>query len=585
MSEMNNSGHRKAFDDPVLLAIIQRQLNHITLQMGAVMMRTASSPMFSQSNDFTCFVSDHNGQTVAQADGLPIHSGGGGFAVRAVLRDFANSINDGDVFILSDPYEAGGNHLPDWTVIRPVFVDEKLVAFCTNRAHQSDIGGGAAGTYNAAATEIYHEGIRLPVLKLVEAGMRRNDLWKLLLLNSRTPDLLDGDLAAMLGSTRIGSDRMATLLQKLGAEGASDYLDALLDYGDRRMRSAIAKLPNGVWFGNDVSDNDCFDIVDVETRVKVTVSGDSIIVDFTGSSPQIKGFKNSSLANTYSSVYVALSSFLDKSIPRNEGAYRCVRIIAPEGTVVNALPPAAMTANTMFPAIDIMNACWKAFGQIEPDRACAGWGKPTHGLSTGLKSDGRVFVMYHWHAHAGGGAVQGRDGFPTTSPQMTLGGMAIPNVETYEHSYPCRIIRQEFRIDGGGAGQYRGGCGVIYEAEITSPSKHSIRAEGARRPTGEGAAGGGWGIQADIFVSDLTTGRPIDTPPFGTQNLPPSRMIIHSAGGGGWGDPRARDPMAVLRDVRDGVVSLEAARNIYGVAVSADRKSILSVESCSKEKN
>src|SRR5690242_16018175 len=191
--------------DPIRLAVIQKQVDHISQQMGWIMTRTARSPIFSQSHDFTCFVANAAGEVIAQADGIPIHSGGGGFAVRAVLRDFGDLIAEGDVYLLSDPYVAGGNHLPDWTMIRPVFVEGRLAAFTCNRAHQSDIGGGAAGTYNPAATEIFHEGIRLPVLRLVEQGTLRQDLFRLLLLNSRCPDLMEGDLGAMFGSTRIGA--------------------------------------------------------------------------------------------------------------------------------------------------------------------------------------------------------------------------------------------------------------------------------------------------------------------------------------------------------------------------------------------
>jgi N-methylhydantoinase B len=196
--------------DPIRLAVVQKQVDHISHQMGWIMTRTARSPIFSQSHDFTCFVATARGEIIAQADGIPIHSGGGGFALRAVLRDFADDIAEGDVFLLSDPYEAGGNHLPDWTMIRPVFVDGRFCAFTCNRAHQSDIGGGAAGTYNPQATEIFHEGIRLPVLKLVERGRLRRDLMRLLLLNSRCPDLMEGDLSAMFRDrSRIGCDRVA----------------------------------------------------------------------------------------------------------------------------------------------------------------------------------------------------------------------------------------------------------------------------------------------------------------------------------------------------------------------------------------
>src|SRR5262245_23059182 len=192
--------------DPIALALVQNRLDHISRQMGWVMTRTARSPIFNQSHDFSCFLTDARGTLISQADGIPIHTGGGGFAVRALLQAWGDDIHPEDAFLLNDPYAAGGNHLPDWVIARPVFVEGTLAAFACNRAHQSDIGGGAAGTYNAEATEIYHEGIRLPALKLVERGKLRQDLWALLKLNSRTPELLDGDVRAMMGSTQIGAE-------------------------------------------------------------------------------------------------------------------------------------------------------------------------------------------------------------------------------------------------------------------------------------------------------------------------------------------------------------------------------------------
>ena len=187
--------------DPVQLALTQNRLDYITRQMGEVMVRTARSPIFSQAHDFTCFVCGPDGWLVSQADGIPIHSGGGGFAVRAVLRDFAGDIEPGDVFVLNDPWQAGGNHLPDWVIARPVFAGDRRVAFACNRAHQSDIGGGAPGAYNPRATDTWQEGVRLPALKLVSRGETRRDLWRMLVANSRTPELQDGDLRAMVGAT------------------------------------------------------------------------------------------------------------------------------------------------------------------------------------------------------------------------------------------------------------------------------------------------------------------------------------------------------------------------------------------------
>ncbi|WP_321896949.1 hydantoinase B/oxoprolinase family protein [Burkholderia cepacia] len=545
------------------LTLLQKQLDHISVQMGWVMQRTARSPIFSESHDFSCFIADARGMLVSVADGIPIHTGSGGSAVAAVLRDWKGQIDDGDIFILSDPYEAGGNHLPDWTILNPVFHERELIGFTCNRAHQSDIGGGAAGTYNANATEIFHEGIRLPTLKLVEGGKVREDLWRLLKLNSRCPELIDGDLQAMIGSTRIGAERLQALASDVGVAALKGSFDAIMAYAETRMRASIAGIPDGVYEGMDASNTDCFSEVEVPVRVKVTVQDDTLTVDFTGSAPQIRGFKNSSLANTQSAVYVALLSLFDSTLPKNAGSFRPVNIIAPEGTIVNARSPAPMTSNTVYPATEIIYAIWKALGAAMQERACAGWGKASHCISSGMRPDNTTYVMYHMHAYPGSGAVKGRDGFNSLGTVITLGGMQLPNVEVFEKKYPVRIVRQEFRKNAAGAGEYRGGTGIDYEALILSETEVCFRGEGLRTASGFGIAGGQDGAMSQLAVFDLD-GNPIATPQYGVKRLPACRVVIGSSAGGGWGDPQMRDRDRVRRDLLDELIDAETASRIYG---------------------
>ena len=559
--------------DPITLALMQNRLDQITKHMGWVMTRTARSTIFSQSHDFSCFITTPDGTLVANADGIPIHTGGGGFAVRALLNRFEGRINPEDVFLLSDPYVAGGNHLPDWVIARPIFVGESIVGFCCNRAHQNDIGGGLAGTYNPEATEIWQEGIRLPVLKLIDGGQVRDDLWELLLINCRTPELLDGDLLAMIGSTRIGGERVQALVDELGEASYRRYLDGVLDHAHRRMRLAVAELPDGVYLGEDHSDNDCFVETDVAVRVTLTVEGDAMTVDFTGSDPQIEGFKNSSLANTYSSVYLGISSFFDTTIPRNEGTYRSVNIVAPEGSIVNALPPAPMTMNTVYVAHEIVIAVWQALAQADPERACAAWSKTMHGHVAGKRDDGTTWVMYHWHAMGTPGATAERDGFAQMGHLISLGGLDIPNLEFHEMMFDVRYVQHEMRCDNAGPGQHRGGTGVRYVADVLQPATWSFRAEGLGSVSGHGVRDGGDGGVGHEWIAPVD-GEQFVPPKYGVQKLGPARMIAETPGGGGWGDPFLRDPERVLRDVLDGVVSVEAARTDYGVVLSADGRSV-----------
>ena len=361
-------------------------------------------------------------------------------------------------------------------IARPVFVAGKLVAFACNRAHQSDIGGGAAGTYNSAATEIFHEGIRLPVLKLIERGTLRDDLWQLLLLNTRLPELLDGDLRAMIGSTRIGAERLAALVEELGVERARDFFEGVLDHADRRFRGCVARLAHGVWRAEEPIDNDCFEPIDGKIAVTLTVEDDGLIVDFAGTTPQIKGFKNSSIANSTSAVFMALASFFEPDLPRNEGTFRCVEIRLPEGTIVNARPPAPMTMNTVFVAHEIIHALWKALDQALPERASAGWSKAVHAVTAGLQADGSRYVMYQWAGAPAGGGVEGRDGFHLIGHLITLGGLTLPNLETYEQLYPVRFRRQELRCDAPGPA-----------ASAAAPAA-TTRSRSSRRPTTPSAA-------------------------------------------------------------------------------------------------
>lgn len=559
-------------DDPVTVAVTRNRLDQITRQMGWVMTRTARSTIFSQSHDFSCFITTADGTLVANADGIPIHTGGGGFAVRALLGRFAGRISPGDVFVLSDPYVAGGNHLPDWVIARPVFAgpqgDQTLVGFCCNRAHQSDIGGGLAGTYNPEATEIWQEGIRLPVLKLIDAGEVRDDLWELLMINSRTPELLDGDLLAMIGSTRIGADRIVALVDEFGVAGTQTCLEAILDHGETRMRQALAEVGDGTWAGEDRSDNDCFGPADIAIKVQATVSGDSLTLDFTGSSPQIVGFKNSSLANTYSSAFLAVSSFFDADIPRNEGTYRAITVVAPEGSIVNARPPAPMTMNTVFVAHEIVTAVWAALAQADPTRACAAWSKTMHGHVTGRRPDGSTWVMYHWHAMGTPGATGERDGFAQMGHLISLGGLELPNLEFHEQQFPVRYRRHEQRCDNAGPGQRRGGTGVVYEADVLVAATWSFRAEGMGSVSGHGVLGGGDGGVGNEWIEPADAEGELFVPPkYGVVRLGPATMVAETPGGGGWGDPFTRDPALVAADVRDGVVSVAAALANYGVVI------------------
>lgn len=554
--------------DAIGLALGQKQLDHICRTMGWVMARTARSPIFSQSHDFSCFIGSSTGQVVSQADGIPIHTGGGGIALARLLETFKGRIDPGDCFLANDPYVAGGNHLPDFTMMRPVFLNGTLIAFTCNRAHQSDIGGGAAGTYNPKAEEIFHEGLRIPVVKLVSKGELQDDLWRLVLLNSRTPDLLDGDLRAMLGSTEIGRKRLQDMAAPMGADGLGRLFASLLDWAEESFLAAIRKLTRGTFVGEDFFDHDCFEAVVARIQAAITVGADEVFVDFAGTSPQMRGFKNSSLANTRSAVLFGLISFLGAHIPRNDGVFRRVRIEAPEGSLVNAKPPAPVTSGTTYPAHHIIQAIWRALSAAAPELSCAGWSRISHCNTSGTDASGRYYVAYQWLAQPGTGAVKGRDGFNIMGQLTTLGGLALPEVEDFETSYPVLVGRQEFVADGGGPGRYRGGTGAEVTVHVKHPAEYSFRGEGNGNPTSFGVLGGQAAGTGDCSIR-FEDGSSYAPPRFGVERLPPLTLTIKAAGGGGFGSPFERPAEEVLNDVLDGMVSPEMAEADYGVILTA----------------
>jgi N-methylhydantoinase B len=551
--------------DKITMTVLERKLDSIAREMGIIMRRAARSPIFSQSHDFSCFIGDARGQLISIAEGIPVHTGGGGFAIKSALQYWGDDIHLGDVFLSNDPYEGGGNHLPDWTIMNPVFHDGVLVAFANNRAHQVDIGGGMPGTYNSSALEIFDEGIRMQPVKLYDQGKLRRDLWDMVALNTRAPKTVQGDVGAMVGSTRIGADRLRTIFEEYGREATLGYFEAIMAHAETLMRAELAAMPDGTYVGVEEMNNDVFTRRVVKIVANVTIAGDAVTVDFTGTDPQMRSFKNSSLANTYASVYLAMATLVDPFMPKNQGMFRPVTIVAPRGTVVNPEPPAPLTYSTVYPTIQIVHAIWKALAQALPERISAGWGATAYPTMAGYRN-GEGYVMYHWSGSSGAGGIKGRDGFNQIGSLNTLGGLMLPDMELYEQVYPAHFVRCEFRTDGAGAGEYRGGSGVDYEVKITEPAKWGFRGESCYTPTGFGVNGGRAGKEAST-VLDPGTPQEREAPQYAIVELPPSGFRLLSAGGGGWGDPLHRDPGAVRCDVRNEIVSLAAARDVYGVVL------------------
>jgi len=551
--------------DPITMSVIQHRLEYINKEMGLAMLRTSKSPIFAEVHDFSCAICDWSPRLLAQVDGVPTHTASTMIAAQAVVDKFGDDIHDGDVFIVNDPY-TGGTHLADVTIIKPVFYEGELMFFAINRAHHLDIGGASAGTYNPHATEIFSEGIRIPPLRLFKNNKPIPDVMDFLTLNTRFPELIKSDLMSQFGSCVVGERRLKEMLKKYGKETVKNVVEAILSYSEKRIRSDIEKFKKGTYYGESRVDDDGFG-VSPEIKVKITIDKD-IIVDFTGSSPQVQGGINSPLANTAQSVYLTILTVVDPTIPHNSGAYRPIKIIAPEGSIVNSKPPAPVASCTLDTTCAIIDAMWKALSKAVPDKAPAGWSRWHGPAVAGIDPETKEpYVYYAFNGLGGGGAMKGFDGWNHIGDPGDLGGLTVPNIETNESLYPHFTLFYEFRPDSGGAGKYRGGLGVIYKIRFTDESPLLIMFGDGVKTAPYGLYGGKEGATNTCILNEGTKEE---------KRLPIKGFVqakkgdvytIYSAGGGGWGNPKEREPEKVRQDVINGIVSIKSAEEDYGVVI------------------
>ncbi len=554
--------------DPITAEVIRCNLVTIANEMGDTMIRTATTPTFSESHDFSTSIFDARGRIVALADALPIHMGACKFSVMAVLDAFGDELFCGDIVVVNDPYH-GGSHLPDWTMMTPVFFAGRPLLFPVTRAHQGDTGGAVPGGYNPGATDIWQEGLRLPPLKIYERGKPRTDVLKMLQINNREPTFL-GDLKAMLGSVRVAERRLKELFEKYGERTMRDCMDYMIAYTERRFRAEIRRWPDGEYRGEAFLEHDCQGVEDIAIRVTVTVCGDALKIDFNGSDPQTPGFINSSMPNSYSYVFLTLSSMIDDSVPRNEGLFNPVEIILPEGTVVNPRPPAPCAACTLHAGGEIGEALAFALEKAIPEKAYVqniklGMPMVTYGVNP---RTGEFYVDQNVTMSAGWcNAACGVDGWGAMPP--FFGAMTMATGELHDMHFPVRTIGREYVTDSGGAGKWRGGLGTSTRMEALAPMFAHTYLIGTKYPM-RGFNGGRDGSANSLI---LRAGTPQELRVVNTafeEPLSPGHVAIADlGGGGGWGDPLERHPEAVLEDVLDEYVSIEGAEREYGVVIDA----------------
>jgi len=551
-----------AIVDPITISVIQHRLLAIVEEMGEAMLRTSYSQILNSSRDFSTGICDLDGRLIAQAEHVPIHVGALPWAARSVRDFFAGEIRPGDVFLLNDPYH-GGNHLPDLTAFVPVFDGEKPVFWSINRAHQSDIGGATHGAYNAGATEIWQEGIRITPLRLYDRGELRRDVMEMIVTNVRHPRDFRGDLAAMIGSARVGERRLLALASEFGWPTTYAAIEAVLDSAERQTRAVIAGWKDGVYKGEAILDDDGHKFTDVHIRATVTKSGSDLTIDLSDSHQQVVGFINSSYPNMRSAVAVALSYLIDPHTPKNDGTFRPIEVIAKEGTVVWAREGAPVTLATNHCGQEVIEAIIRALAPACPDRAMAGWGRRFRIALQGRDPrNGRGFIWHMFQARPGGGASPAGDGWPGAGEWQAAGGIKFGSLEVTEVRFPLFFRRHEFRPDSGGDGQYRGGTGCVLEmvAEIAEPALANTAGDGVRHGAC-GILGGSDGLPHNYrLLSGNQPARPIKTKEVGIAVKPGDVFLVESGGGGGWGDPAKRTAEDRKRDVELGFVSAPPAR-------------------------
>jgi len=559
--------------DPILRSVVTHRLMTISRKMGESMLRSSRSPIFAEARDFVTAVFDRRLRLVAQTPYIPVLIGSTPVAVKAIAAHFNDGVTDGDVYVLNDPYR-GNNHLPDVTVVRPVFHRGVLRFWAFTRGHHTDIGGGAGGGYNPAARTCWEEGLMIPPSRLYAGGKRCDDLWAMIINNVRYPLLVEGDLQCKVGATRIGERELTAVLDTYGPETVEEIIEELLRASERRVRAEITGMPDGVYRAErrlDCPDREPGGAIPPTVRLTLTIAGDEMTFDFEGTSAQVPHFVNSPLANTMSACYQAVFTTLDPDIPFNEGSLSPIRVTAPEGSLVHPTKPAPTTYCTVLTAAAIVEAAWLAISQAVSERTQAAWARSCSGIGSGFNPrTERPFACIHHFCKGGAGATDGFDGWDHIGGVIVMGGSRAPDPELYELTTPHTILEYQYWPDSGGAGTWRGGHGIAYRVRFEADDTTlAVLIGGVAEETAPYGLRGGHPAPKSIVklhrgnshveeITSTTLCRPRKGDVF---------QVMYS-GGGGYGDPFQRPAGQVREDVIDGLLSLEKARAEYGVALN-----------------
>jgi N-methylhydantoinase B len=508
--------------DPVTLSVLTSALTGIAEEMGSVLVRGAYSSNIKERRDCSAALFDPRGRLVAQAEHIPVHLGAMPESVSAVME---RDPEPGDVFAVNDPY-AGGTHLPDITLVSPCFVGSDLVGYAVTRAHHSDVGGMRPGSMPSDSRDVYQEGLIIPPVRLVRRGVYVDDVFALVLANSRTPRLRRGDFQAQVAANRLAERRLAELVERRGIEVLLSAYDEVIAYTERRTRECVRALPDGVYRGQGELEGDGVTDDDVPISVTVTVSGERMTVDFAGTSGAVAGNVNCPLAVTRSACYFALRVLLPSDVPANAGTYAPLEILTTPGSLVHALPPSAVVAGNVETSQRVADTVLLALAQAA-DLPAAG-----QGTMNNLVIGGRGWTYYE--------TIAGGQGASSSGPGPSGVHVGMTNtlntpIEALELEYPMRVERYELVDGSGGAGRHPGGDGVVRSVRVLEPASLSLVTD-RRRHAPVGAAGGAAGAPGRNLLGDAPL------PAKSSRELAAGEVVtVITPGGGGYGTPAATD--------------------------------------------
>ncbi len=554
--------------DPITVEVLSNAFMSIAEEMGGILVRTAYSTNIKERKDCSCAIFNAKGETIAQAEHIPVHLGSMLGIVQEITKKYsADDILPGDMFVANDPYSGGGTHLPDITIAAPIFHNGEIVAYVANIAHHSDVGGRVPGSMSGDSTSIFQEGLRIPPIRIMRDGKLLQDVMDVILLNCRTSFERTGDIMAQVASNTIGAERMVDIINKYGRNIVLSGMEELLDYGERKMQAGIRAIQNGEYSFCDYLDDDGINIgKPVPIQLKLTVKDDNITLDFTGTAPQVSGAVNVVENALKATVYYSLKTIVDPTLPPNGGFYRAIDVYAPEGTLVNPKVPGACGARTDS-CQRVADVVFGAMAQVVPKQVMAGCNSAvtTVVFSGNDTKNGRFFV-YPESLGGGFGARYNKDGLDGVHVHIT-NSSNLP-VECMEAEYPIMVDRYELRNDSGGAGEYRGGLGYRRDYRILQDTVFG--SHGDRQKIAPWGLDGGLPGATGQFVINPDTESERVLPSAKSSEIQLKKGDIMSAqtpGSGGFGSPLKRLAKSVLEDVLNEKVSVENAKALYGVVI------------------